>query len=142
MTRISEDLVWSQIVARAWCDQDFMHRLLSNPRVVLAEHDLEVPPGTEVEVVLGTEVGVDDTGGVRRFVLPAGPPDELTEEDLGGEVVAYSGCGARLPPAAAAAAVGASDPCIDCRAGGIPTPSDPAVEDRPPIRPGKGQVPC
>ena len=92
--QFSEELVWSQIVARAWCDQDFMERLLSDPRAVLAEHDLEVPPDTEVEVVVGTEVKVDDTGAVRQFVLPAGPPDELTEEDLGGEVVAYCACGA------------------------------------------------
>jgi hypothetical protein len=89
----SEELVWSQTVARAWCDEGFMKRLLSDPRAVLAEHDLDVPPGTEVEVVLGTEVKVDDTDAVRRFVLPASPPHELTEEDLGGEMVAYCGCG-------------------------------------------------
>ncbi len=90
----SEELVWSQIVARAWCDEDFMQRLLSDPRAVLAENDLEVLPGTEVEVVLGTEVTVDDTGTVRRFILPASPSHELTEEELVGDVVAYCGCGA------------------------------------------------
>jgi hypothetical protein len=104
IAQVSEELVWSQIVARAWCDEGFMTRLLSDPRAVLAEHDLEVPPGTEVEVVLGTEVKVDDTNAVRRFVLPAGPPDELTEEDLVGGAVAYcysgacgrcGGCGCR-----------------------------------------------
>jgi len=94
IAQVSEELVWSQIVARAWCDEGFTKRLLSDPRAVLAEHDLEVPPGTEVEVVLGTEVKVDDTNAVRRFVLPAGPPDELTEEDLVGGAVAYCNCGA------------------------------------------------
>jgi hypothetical protein len=94
IAHLSEELVWSQIVARAWCDAEFMQRLLSDPRAVLAENDLEVPPGTEVEVVLGAEVKVDDAEAVRRFVLPAGPPDELTEEDLVGDVVAYCGCGA------------------------------------------------
>ena len=93
IAQISEELVWSQIVAQAWCDEDFMQRLLSDPRAVLAEHDLEVPPGTEVEVVLGTEVEVDDTDSVRRFVLPASPSHELTEEDLVGGAVAYCGCG-------------------------------------------------
>ena len=68
--------------------------LLSDPRAVLAEHDLEVPPGTEVEVVLGTEVKVDDTDTVRRFTLPASPSHELMEEDLGGGAVAYCACGA------------------------------------------------
>ena len=92
--QLSEDLVWSQIVARAWCDEGFMKRLLSDPREVLAEHDLEMPPGTEVEVVLGTEVKVDDIDTLRRFILPARPSHELMEEDLVGGAVAYCGCGA------------------------------------------------
>ena len=93
IAQLSEDLLWSQIVARAWCDEGFMKRLLSDPRSVLAEHDLEVPPGTEVEVVLGTAVKVDDTDTVRRFILPASPSHELMEEELGGGAVAYCGCG-------------------------------------------------
>ena len=94
IAQLSEDLLWSQIVARAWCDEGFMKRLLSDPRSVLAEHDLEVPPGTQVEVVLGTEVKVDDTDTVRRSVLPASPPDGLIEEELAGGAVAWCGCGA------------------------------------------------
>ena len=91
---LSEELVWSQIVARAWCDEGIMERLLSDPQSVLAEHDLEVPPGMEVEVVMGTEVKIDDTDNlVRRFILPLGPSQELTEEELGGDVMAYCGCG-------------------------------------------------
>ena len=82
IAQMSEELVWSQIVARAWCDEGVMKRLLSDPRSVLAEHNLEVPPGTEVEVVLGAEVKVDETDTVRRFVLPASPSHELAEEDL------------------------------------------------------------
>jgi hypothetical protein len=93
IAQLSEELVWSQIVARAWCDEGFMSRLLSDPRSVLAEHDLEVPLGREVEVVLGTEVRVDDTDTVRRFILPAGPSHELMEEELAGWTVAYCACG-------------------------------------------------
>ena len=48
--RISEDLLWSQIVAKAWCDEDFMKRLRSDPRAVLGEHGLEVPQDTQVKV--------------------------------------------------------------------------------------------
>jgi hypothetical protein len=92
--RISEDLLWSQIVARAWCDEDFLKRLLSDPRSVLAEHDLEVPPGFEVEVTIGPEVKVEDTEGVRRFILPARPAQEVAIEDLFGGAVAYCWCGA------------------------------------------------
>ena len=93
IAQISEELGWSQVVARAWSDEDFMQRLLSDPRAVLAEHDLEVPPDTEVEVVLGTEVKVDDTGMVRRFILPANPPPDLFEEELVGDAFAYCYCG-------------------------------------------------
>jgi hypothetical protein len=94
IAQVSEELVWGQIVARAWCDEDLMRRLLSDSRAVLAEHDLEVPPDIEVEVELGTEVKVDDLGAVRRFVLPASPPGELFEEDLVEDVVAYCACAA------------------------------------------------
>ena len=93
IAQLSEDLLWSRIVARAWCDEIFMKRLLSDPRPVLAEYDLEVPPGTEVKVVLGTEVKVDDTDTVRWFILPASPPPDLFEEDLVEGAVAYCGCG-------------------------------------------------
>jgi hypothetical protein len=94
--RISDDLLWSQIVARAWCDEGFMKRLLSNPRDVLSEHGLEVPEGTEVKVAEGTEVKVEeDSETVLRFILPVSPPDELTDEDLVGHAVAWCGwCGA------------------------------------------------
>jgi hypothetical protein len=94
IAQISEERVWSQVVARAWCDEDFMRRLLSDSKAVLAEHDLEAPPGTEVEVVLGAEVKVDETATVRRFILTPAPAHELTEEELGWEVVAYCACGA------------------------------------------------
>ena len=96
IAQISEELVWNQIVARAWCDEDFMQRLLSDPRAVLVEHDLEVPPGTEVEVAMGTEVKIEDSDPVRRFILPARPSQELMEEELAGNAYAYcysGGCG-------------------------------------------------
>jgi hypothetical protein len=89
IAQASEELVWSQIVAKAWCDEKFMNRLLADPRGVLAEHDLEVPDDAEVEVTLGTDVKVEGTYAARCFVLPANPPGELFEEQLGGETVAY-----------------------------------------------------
>jgi hypothetical protein len=94
IAQISEELVWSQMVARAWCDEDLMKRLLSDPRAVLVEHDIEVPADTEVEVVLGPEVKVDDMDTVRRFILPSRPSHELAEEDLVEGAVAWCACGA------------------------------------------------
>jgi hypothetical protein len=97
--RISEDLLWGQIVARAWCDEGFMRRLRSEPRAVLAEHGLEVPDGTEVQVEEGAVVEVEDTDTVRRFVFPAAPPEGVEEEQLVGNVGAWcgycGGCGCR-----------------------------------------------
>jgi hypothetical protein len=96
--QLSGDLLWSQIVARAWCDEGLMKRLRSDPRDVLAEHGFEVPDGTEVKVVEGAEVRVvEHTDKTCHFILPFSPPDELAEEDLAGSPVAqcFSGvCGA------------------------------------------------
>jgi hypothetical protein len=89
----SGDLLWSQIVARAWCDGALMERLRSAPRDVLAEHGMEVPEGMGVQVVEGEEVGVEDTDSVRFFTFPFSPPDELTDEDLVGGAVAQCWCG-------------------------------------------------
>lgn len=90
----SEELLWSQVVARAWSDGAFMTRLRSEPRSVLADHGLEVPRDAAVEIVEGPEVKiVHDTDSVRHFVLPFRPPDELTEEELVGDGVAWY-CGA------------------------------------------------
>ena len=88
--QLSEDLVWSQIVARAWCDEGVMQRLLSDPRAVLAEHSLEVPEDTEIKVLEGTEAKVVADGDtVRHYILPFTPPDELVDEDLVGGPVAW-----------------------------------------------------
>ena len=72
--QMSEDLLWSQIVARAWCDEAFMKRLRSDPRNVLAEHGLEVPEGTEVQVEEGDEVGVEDADDGAPLYLHRLPP--------------------------------------------------------------------
>jgi hypothetical protein len=92
--QMSEDLLWSQVVARAWCDGAFMKRLLSDPRGVLAEHGMELPEGMEVRVEEDNEVKVEDADQVRRFTFPLSPPDELTDEDLLEGTVAWwcGGC--------------------------------------------------
>lgn len=66
---------WSQIVARAWADDAFKERLLSEPKAVLREHGLEVAPEISVKIV-------EDTQQVRHFILAANPVGELTEEEL------------------------------------------------------------
>jgi hypothetical protein len=91
----SDDLLFSQIVATAWCDAGLMKRLRTDPRAALAEHGLEVPEDTEVKVLDGPEVEVVEVSATERhFILPASPPDELTDEDLVGGAVAWCGCAA------------------------------------------------
>jgi hypothetical protein len=107
--QMSEDLVWSQIVARAWCDKAFMKRLRADPRKVLAEHDMEVPDYLKVELVEGEDVVVEDADGVRRFIFHASPPADLTVEELGSRPKSWF-CGA----CAACAACGRCGRCA-CR---------------------------
>jgi hypothetical protein len=89
IAHVTDEMVWNQIVACAWCDEDLMRRLLEEPEAVLAENDVEIPRGMRVEVVLGCEVKVEEFHDTRRFILPAGPSHELIEEDLAGGAVAY-----------------------------------------------------
>jgi hypothetical protein len=109
--QLSEDLLWSQIVALAWCDEVLLKRLQSEPRSVLAEHGMNVPEGMEVKVVEGEEVQVVEKGNAaRHFTLPFSPPGDLMDEDLLGGVVA--GCFSAA--CAACAACGACGRCA-CR---------------------------
>ncbi len=70
---------WGRIVARAWDDDDFKQRLLAEPEAVLREAGIEVPPGIEVRVEEGEEVG--DTTCLRLPPKPAS--DDLIDDDLG-----------------------------------------------------------
>jgi len=69
--------VWGRIVAQAWQDDAFKQRLLADPAAVLQEHDVRVPPGSEVKVF-------EDTAQVHHLALPRKPDaaGELSDEDL------------------------------------------------------------
>ena len=114
--KASDELLWGQIVARAWCDEALMKRLRSGPRDVLAEHGMEVPDGVEVQVVEGEEVKMEDAGPVRHLTFPFSPPDELSDEDLIGGPMAWCvvvACG-RCAACAASAACGVCGRCGRC----------------------------
>jgi len=66
-----------QIVAKAWSDDEFKKRLISNPKEVGKEFGMNLPDGIEVKVV-------ENTDKVFHFVLPPRPSDELSDVDLGG----------------------------------------------------------
>jgi len=67
---------WGQLVAKVWADPQLKARLLSDPKAVLQEQGLPVPPGMQIRVVENTEQ-------VIHLPLPAKPSkEELSEEDL------------------------------------------------------------
>ena len=69
---------WNQIVAKAWQDEGFKKRLLSDPAAVLKECALEVPPHVQVRVV-------ENTDQVVHLTLPAPPREgELSDAELDG----------------------------------------------------------
>src|SRR4051812_14769448 len=70
---------WGQVVARAWSDDAFKQRLPSDPKAVLAEAGLPVPPNLTLQVHEATPTEV-------HLVLPPPPTgrngDKLSESEL------------------------------------------------------------
>jgi hypothetical protein len=54
---------YDEVIAKAWSDPEFRERLKQDPHGALAEHGIEVPEGTQVNVV-------EDTDAVTHLVLP------------------------------------------------------------------------
>ena len=73
-----------KIIAKAWADESFKERLLSDSRRVLQEEGIPVPPGVEVKVLEQTDMQL-------YVVLPKKPTDSEVIEDLGNREAA--GCG-------------------------------------------------
>jgi len=68
---------WGQFVAKVWTDDKLRARLLSDPKAVLQEHGLPIPP-PDVQIKV-----VENTDQVVHLTLPAKPSkEELSEEDL------------------------------------------------------------
>lgn len=75
-----------EVIAAAWCDQEFKERLIAQPREVLAERGIGLPEGVEVEVV-------ENTPSKIYLVLPQKPDetrlsDQQLDDIAGGKVVA------------------------------------------------------
>ena len=80
---------YAKVVARAWGDEAFKAKLMSDPHAALAEHGVEVRAGVTVKVVENTEDRL-------HLVLPPAPEGELSEQDLekvaGGEYMCPNQC--------------------------------------------------
>ena len=65
-----------QITAKAWTDDAFKKRLLSDPTNVLQECGLPIPSGVKIKMT-------EDTDALIHLSLPSRPSEaELSEEDL------------------------------------------------------------
>lgn len=80
-----------QLIAKAWTDEAFKAKLLSDPKAAMAEVGMDAPEGVEIEVVESTQEKA-------YLVIPPKPgPGELSDEDLdkvagGGGNAAYPQC--------------------------------------------------
>jgi hypothetical protein len=79
--------LWSQLVAKAWVDDSLRQRLLHDPKSIMEEHGLPIPPGMEVKVVQNTE-------HVIYLPIAVKPPAaDLSEEDLSKASTHATACG-------------------------------------------------
>jgi hypothetical protein len=75
----------SRLVARAWLDEEFKQRFISEPPAVLAENNLAVPEGVQVRVNEGASVGSITSLGAGLdsdvvYEIPLPPkPEELED---------------------------------------------------------------
>ncbi len=46
---------YAKLIAKAWSDESFKERLLTDPRAVLEAEGISVPPGVDVKVVEQTD---------------------------------------------------------------------------------------
>jgi hypothetical protein len=60
---------WAMCIAKAWADEDYKQRLLSDAPSVLREDGLDVPEGMEIKVL-------ENTKSLFHMVLPAAPESE------------------------------------------------------------------
>ncbi len=73
-----------KIIARAWADDGFKQRLISNPSETLKGEGIEVPDGMDIRVV-------ESTNDVHYFVLPPKPSDlEIAEGNLENRLAMYT----------------------------------------------------
>lgn len=74
-----------QLISKAWNDEAFKARLLSDTMAVLKENGVAVPEGVTVKAV-------ENTSNVFHLVVPPKPSRELSAVEL--EAVAGGGAGA------------------------------------------------
>jgi hypothetical protein len=78
--------IMHKIIAKAWADESFKEKFLSDSRAVLEAEGIPVPPGVEVKILEQTDTQF-------YIVLPKKPTDSEVIEDLGHRESAGGGNG-------------------------------------------------
>lgn len=65
----------ARVIAKAWTDEGFKKRLMSDPTAVLSEEGVMVPEGIDLRII-------EDEPGRKTMVLPPAPNDAAGIEDL------------------------------------------------------------
>lgn len=87
MTQEEQMRKMQQIIAKAWMDEAFKQRLLSDPATILKKEGVEILAGVEVRIV-------EDTDKVSHLVLPRKPSSaELSDEQLSNVAGGFCGLG-------------------------------------------------
>jgi len=73
---------WAQVVARAWADEAFEARLMTDPAAVLHEAGLEVPIGMELRVQEASEEQEAPVPGAHLVLPPKPAMGECTVEPI------------------------------------------------------------
>lgn len=75
MNREQFQKAFGKIVARAWTDEEFKQRLLSDATTVLRENGIDVPAGVKFKVV-------ESTNTLIHLILPAKPVSGEVAADI------------------------------------------------------------
>jgi len=94
MNREQFQKAYAKIVAKAWADEGFKQRLLSDPTTVLKENGIDVPDGVEFRVI-------ESTSNLVYLTLPPRPDSSQVAAE---EVDRREAAGAAL-----------ADMCTGCR---------------------------
>jgi hypothetical protein len=88
-----------QVISRAWADEEYKARFVSDPVAVLHEAGLETPEGMEFRVV-------ENTADVLYITLPPAPAEELELSDDALELVAGGATAGTASSMATASTIG------------------------------------
>lgn len=69
---------WATVIARAWADEDFKKKLLSDPKATLKEHGIEFPAQITVNITEGKKDEINLTLPVKPEGM-SGSVEDLQE---------------------------------------------------------------